>query len=287
MTRPPMECRLNWIPDPAPIPPRNHGKENHPPPAEPRKLPRKMRPCRKRKEHHHHLCTSGSEPGTSQPPRCSMSASVKHPQPPQLPQHPQPPRSAANHSSARPDLLDQAELCRLYKLACPSLSKDTTTRSRRDNFSGSNLSFKSSQRSHRDYFSGSPCWALNKNWHMTDPLREASSVASIAVRESPDLAQTPPRAALPDVALDMGAEPPEAAAISRIPRADRPPVVLEIPSSHPERLSLASARIHPVNGSGLQHEAIRDRGPALLLLHAVLESIHLPLVDGVSNGIQI
>ena len=115
-----------------------------------------------------------------------------------------------------------------------SLSKDTTTRSRRDNFSGSNLSFNCSQRSHRDYFSGSPCRALNKNWHMTDPLREASSVARIAVRESPDPAQTPPRAALPDVALDIGAEPPEAAATSRIPRADRPPVVLEIPSSHPE-----------------------------------------------------
>ena len=172
-----------------------------------------MRPRRKRKEHHHHL----GVPGTSQPPRCSMSASVKHPQPPQLPQHPQPPRSAANHNSARPDLLDQAELGWLYKPACPSLSKNTTTKSRRDNFSGSNLSFKSSQRFHRDYFSGSPCWALNKNWHMTDPLREASSVASIAVRESLDPAQTPPRAALPDVALDVGAEPPEAAATSRIP----------------------------------------------------------------------
>ena len=149
-----------------------------------------MRPRRKRKEHHHHLGASGSAPGTSQPPRSSMSASVKHPQPPQLPQHPQPPRSAANHNSARPDLLDQAELGRLYKPACPSLSKDATTRSHRDNFSGSNLSFKSSQRSHRDYFSGSPCRALNKNWHMTDPLREASSVASIAVRER---VQTPLR----------------------------------------------------------------------------------------------
>ena len=67
-------------------------------------------------------------------------SSVKHPQPPQLPQHPQPPRSAANHNSARPDLLDQAELGRLYKSACPSISKDTTTRSRRDNFSGSSPS---------------------------------------------------------------------------------------------------------------------------------------------------
>ena len=150
VTQPPMECRLNWIPDPAPIPPRNNGKENHPPPAEPRKLPCKMRPRRKRKEHHHHLGTTGSAPGTNQPPRCAMSTPVKHPQPPQLPQHPQPPCSAANHNSARPHLLDQAELGWLYKPACPSISKDTTTRSRRDNFSGSNLPFNCSQRSHRD-----------------------------------------------------------------------------------------------------------------------------------------
>ena len=235
MTRPPMECRLNWIPDPAPIPPRKNGKENHPPPAEHRKLPCKIRPRRKRKEHHHHhLGVTGSVPGTSQPPRCARNTPVKHPQPHQLPQHPQPPRSAANHNSARPDLLDQAELGWLYKKACPSIRKDTTTRSRRDNFSGFNLSFNCSRRSHRDYFSGSPCRALNKNWHMTDTLREASSASAIAVRESPNPAQTPPHAALPDVSLDVGAETPEAAATARIPRANRPPVVLEIPSSHPE-----------------------------------------------------
>ena len=69
---------------------------------------------------------------------------------------------------------------------------------------------------------------------MTDPLREASSVARITVRESLGPRSDPPRAALPDVTLDVGAEPPEAAATSRIPRADRPPVILEIPSSHPE-----------------------------------------------------
>ena len=159
---------------------------------------------------------------------------MKHPQPPQLPQHPQFPRSAANHNSALPNLLDQAELGRLYKPACSSLRKESTTRSRRDYFSGSNLSFNCSQRSHRDYFSGSPCRALNKNWVLTDPLREASSVASIAVRESSDPAQPLPHAALPSVALDVGTEPPEAAATSRIPRAERPPVVLEIPSSSPE-----------------------------------------------------
>ena len=88
VTRPPLERYLNWVPETAPTPPRDHGKENHPPAAEPRKLPRKIRLRRKRREHHHHPGTSGSAPGTSQSPRCAMSASVKHPQPPQLPQHP-------------------------------------------------------------------------------------------------------------------------------------------------------------------------------------------------------
>ena len=145
VTRPPLERHLTWVPEPAPTTPRDHGKENHPPAAEPHKLPRKMRPHRKRKKHHHHPGASGSEPGTSESPRCEMSASVKHPQPPQLPQHPQPPRSAANHSSAQPNLLDQAELGQLYKPACSSLSKESATRSRRDYFSGSNLSFNCSQ----------------------------------------------------------------------------------------------------------------------------------------------
>ena len=235
VTRPPLESYLNWIDDPAPIPPRKTNQENLPPSTEPRKLPRKMRPRRQQKHHHHHhhhhLGATGSTPGSSQPPRCTRSTPVKNLQPPARPQHPQPPGPAANHNSERPDLLHQAELGRLYKPARPSISKDTTTRSRRDNFSGSTLSFTCSQRSHRDYFSGSPCRALNRYWHLTDPCREGSPVA---VRERSDPAQTPPRAALSDVSIDVGAEPPEAAATARIPHADRPPIVLEITSSKPE-----------------------------------------------------
>ena len=56
------------------------------------------------------------------------------------------------------------------------------------------------------------------------------------------------------------------------------------PAAIQSSLSLAGARQHPVNGSGLQNEAIKDRGPALLLLHAILESVHPKPVDGVSNG---
>ena len=46
---------------------------------------------------------------------------------------------------------------------------------------------------------------------MTDPLWEAISVSLTTRREETDPAQTPPQAALPDVAIDVGAEPPEAA----------------------------------------------------------------------------
>ena len=125
-----------------PPPPRDHGKENLPPPAGPRKLPRKMRPCRRQGKHqHHHLSQTGSQPGTSRSPRSAMSTPVKHPQTFQHPQHPQPPGPTANHNSERSHLLDQAESGRLYKPARSSISKDTTTRSRRDNLSGSNISF--------------------------------------------------------------------------------------------------------------------------------------------------
>ena len=234
VTRPPLESYLNWRENPAPIPPRKANQENLPTSTEPRKLFSKMRPRRQQKHHHHHhLGATGTAPGSSQPPRCTRSTPVKHLQPLARPQHPQPPVLVANHNSERPGLLDQAELGRLYKPAGPSISKDTTTRSRRDNFSGSTLSFATySRRSHRDYFSGSPCWALDKNYHLTDPCREGSS---IAVRESSDPVRSPPCAALPDVSLDVWVEPPETAATTCIPRADRPPVVLDIPSSPPEQ----------------------------------------------------
>ena len=232
--RPPLESYLNWIEDPAPVPPRKAKQENLPPSIQPHKLPRKMRPQRQQKHHqHYHLGTTGSVPGSSQPPRCARSTPVKHLQPLARPQHQQPPGPTANHNSERPDLLDEAELGRLYKPVGPSISKDTTTRSHRDNFSGLTLSFTTcSQRSHQDYFSGSPCWALDKSCHLTDPCREGST---IAVRGRSDPIQSPPRAASPDVYLDVGVELSEAAATERIPRADHPPVVLDIPSSAPEQ----------------------------------------------------
>ena len=171
------------------------------------------------------------KPAWNQPvPNPAMSTPVKHPQTFQRPQHPQPPSSATNHNSGRPNLLDQDELGRLYKPARSSINKESTTRSGRDNFSGSNLSFTGLQRSHQDYFYGSPSGQINKNSTLTDPYREAQT--TVSKKSGP--AKTPPRAALPDVHLDVGASLLEAAATYRIPRADRPPVVRDIPESLPE-----------------------------------------------------
>ena len=163
-----------------------------------------------------------SQPGTSRSPGSVMSTSAKHPLTSQRPQHPQPAGPAANHNSGRAHLQDHPESGCLYKLASSSIQQDSTTRSRRDNFSGSGLSSSVLQRSHRDSFSGSPPGQLYEKVPLTDPYREAR----IAGGPRPGPAQTRPRAALPDVHLEIDAALPEAAATSH---AERPPVVLDIP----------------------------------------------------------
>ena len=194
-----------------------------PPPEGPCKLPRKIRPCRRQGRHHvHHSSQIGSQPGTSRSPGSAMSTPVKHPLTSQRPQHPQPPGPAANHNSGRAHLQDHPESGCLYKPASSSIQQDSTTRSRRDNFSGSGLSSSVLRRSHRDSFSGSPPGQLSKKVPLTDPYREAR----IAGGPRPGPAHTHPRAALPDVHLEIGAALPETAATSR---TERPPVVLDIP----------------------------------------------------------
>ena len=107
---------LNWIPDPVPTPPRDHGKENHPTSSQPPKLPQKMRPRRRKRGHHqqHLPGANGNVPGTDLRPKERMRTSVKYPQPPQHPQHPHP---AANENLSRVNLPDQADHGRLYKRA--------------------------------------------------------------------------------------------------------------------------------------------------------------------------
>ena len=153
---------------------------------------------------------------------------VKHPHLPQLPQHHQPMR-------IRPGLISRTNLIPACFISgpIPASARNPQPDLVETNFSGSNLSF-SSKRSHQDYFSGSPCRAINKNQSLTDPRREAISLSQSGCRQETDPILTPLLAALPDVAIEVGPEPPEATSTSRIPREDRPPVILEIPCSSPE-----------------------------------------------------
>ena len=246
VTLPPLERYLNWVPGITPPPSRDHGQKDIPPPPRdhgkndspspsrdhgkenlpPHKLPRKIRPHRRREKHH----IPGSSQNESQP---GTSGSLTF----QRPQHPQPPSPAANHNSSRSYLQDHSESRPVYNPAQPSIQQDSSTRSRQDSFSGSGLSSPALQRSHRDSFSGSPSGQTHKNVSLTDPLREAR----IAGGWRPGTVQSHPCAAHPDVRLDIDAALPEAAAVSH---AERPPVVLEIPES--ERLETRSpSRIAP------------------------------------------
>ena len=191
-----------------------------------------------------------------------MRAPVKHPLTTQRPQNPQPPSPAANHNLSRNYLQDHSESRQVYKPARPSIQQDSTTRSRRDYFSGSGLSSPALQRSHRDSFSGSPSGQLTKKIQLTDPLREAR----IAGGWRPGPVQSHSRTAHPDVRLDIDAALPEAAAVSR---AERPPVVLEIPESEqleparrsesPRSRGSRSPRRRHHNGQEPLFSAIRPR----------------------------
>ena len=115
----------------SPSPSRDHGKENLTPP----KLPRKLRPRRRREKHHiPGSSQTGSQPRTSGSPGSAMRAPVKHPLTSPSPQHPQPPSPAANHNSSRNYLQDHSESQRVYKPAQPSIQQDSTTRSHQDSF---------------------------------------------------------------------------------------------------------------------------------------------------------
>ena len=159
----PWENRLNWIPDPAPATPRDHGieqspepeepkeeKENHPPASHPPRIPRKIRPRRRKptQQKHHLPATNDNLPGTDLRPRWMKRTPQKHPK---HPQHPLP--VPANENSPEADLWNLDDPGRLYKQAQSSRVKQFSKRPRQDYFSGSPLP---SKRPCRDYFSGSP-----------------------------------------------------------------------------------------------------------------------------------
>ena len=218
-----------------------------PPASRPSRIPRKIQPRRRKREHHqqHLPGANGNSPATDLRPRWMKQTPQKHPQPPKHPKHPRP---AANDNSSRVNLQDQADNGRLYKQAPPNRVKESTKRSRRDYFSRSSPSF-SSKRPHRDYFSGpsshsrackGPGTELSlQPWAHRGRTQAGSQGGAISLPQScchtvSHCPQTPMSAAHPDSVIEVGLEPPAAALTSRIPRKDLPPVILEIPSGSPE-----------------------------------------------------
>ena len=207
-----------------PTPSRDHGKkeekeeeENRPPASQPSRIPRKIRPRRRKREHHqqHLPGANGNSPGIDLRPRWMKRTPQKHPQPPKHPQHPRP---AANENSSGVNLQGQADHGWLYKQAPPSRVKESTKRSRRDYFSGSSPSF-SSKRPHRDYFSGSfshsrACkgpdteLSLQPQAHrgrtQAGPQGGAISLLQNVCHTVSHHPQTPPRAAHPDSVIEVG-----------------------------------------------------------------------------------
>ena len=214
VTLPLLERYLNWVANPMPPPTRRLAdltspafSENTLPADSSRKLPRRLRPRRRRGKQSASSANEnsasrvadpatplgpsvnknsapsaetrprstanrnspfpGPQPGTSRSPR---SASVKHPQTFQPSQHPQHPRSTANRNSERRSRLDHPEIRVLYKPAQHSIRQDTLSSIHRDSFSGSGLSSPAPQQPHRDSFSESPSGQLNKQ-SVTDSER--------------------------------------------------------------------------------------------------------------------
>ena len=160
----------------------------------------------------------GQRPGTS---RSSISAPVEHPLTFLRPQHSQSPRFSANENAERQFDPDHPEIREVYKPAQHSIQEDYHTSIHRDFFSGSGLSSPALRRSHRDSFCESPSGQLNKQ-SVTDSKREVR----MARGQRPGIVYPLPRAARPDTRLAIDAALPEAAALRR---AERPPTIVDIP----------------------------------------------------------
>ena len=266
MTRPPLESYLNWVSDPLPPSTRRLDdlnspapapSENTPPSDVSRKLPRRLRPRRRRgkqpasstnkneasrmadpatplgpsaNENSPSLASSAvtrprSKANRNSPfpgPQSGTSRSlrialVKYPQSFHYSQHPRHPRSTANRNSDRRSRQDHPEIRGIYKPARNSISQDYPASRLRDTFSGFGLSSPALQQPTHKPFSGSPSGAL-----MTDPIRKAREAGS----QRPGIVYPLPRAARPDSRLLIDAAPPEAAALSR---GERPSTVVDIP----------------------------------------------------------
>ena len=261
---PTYNSHINWIPDPAPPPSRDHGdltspsssrnhgiqtngKENMVLQGTPRKLPSKLQ-SRRRKEKQSGPTANYNSPSREAGKEKQSGPTANHNSPsreagnqpgtsgstgsamrapvkhPLTFLRPQHPRLTANHNSERRFDPDHSESGHLFKPDRSSIQQDSALRSRRDSFSGSGISSPALQRSHRNSFSGSPSGQLNRNISLTDPIREARITGGLR----PGPVQPHPRDACPDTRLDIDAAQPEAAAVSR---AERPPTVLDIPET--------------------------------------------------------
>ena len=260
-----LESYLNWVADPMPPPTRRlagltspASSENTPPADGSRKLPRRLRPHRRRGKQpavsaNENAASCVADPATSLRPSANENSApraatqqrsmtnrnspfsgpqpgtsralVKHPQTFQYPQHPQHPRSTTNQNAERRSRLDHPEIRGVYKPAQHSIRQDSPASRLRDTFSGIGLSSPVLQQpthkpTHKP-FSRSPPGAL-----MNDPLREARE----AGRWRPGIVYPLPHAAHPDTRLLIDAAQPESAALSH---AERPPTVLDIAEAGP------------------------------------------------------
>ena len=153
--------------------------------------------------------------------RPHRSAPVEHPWTFLRPQHPQPPRLLANQNPGRRFDPNHPEIRGVYKSAQPSIQQDYHSSIRRDSFSGSGLTSPALQQSHRDSFSESPSGQLNKEKSLTDSKREVRIVRG----QRSGIVYPLPRAARPDTRLEIDTALPEAAALHR---AEQPPTIVNI-----------------------------------------------------------
>ena len=123
-------------------------EENRPPASHPPRIPRKIRPRRRKLTHQkqHLPGTNENSPGIDLRPRWMKRTPQKHSQ---HPKHPLP--VTANENSPGVNLWNQVDPGRLYKQAQGSRVKQSGKRPRRNYFSGSSL-LLSSKRPRRDYF---------------------------------------------------------------------------------------------------------------------------------------
>ena len=266
MTQPLYESHINWVHDPTSPTPRHQddltspalaSAENTSPSEVHHKLPRCLRPRRRRRKQpvssdNENSASRVADPATPLGPSTnenspclppsavtrlrstanrnspflgpqpgtswsSRSAFLKHPQSFQSSPLSQHPAPAANQNRDRPFFLDHPEIRGVYKPARIDPRQDLTANRQRDNFSGFGLSSPALQQPPTKPFSGSPSRQL-----LTDPTREARE----AGRQRPGIIYPLPLAARPDTRLSIDAAPLEAAVLRR---GERPPIVVDIP----------------------------------------------------------